>query len=172
MLGTLAKPDGTYTDTGAETLENLLDCHFPDSVRDPADEPLNNQKANRLDWLRARRLIKPNQVSWALCTFEPKKAPGPDGIFPLLLQEGKEILTPVLTKLFQASVALGHVPKAWALAKAIFIPKPGKANYAEAKSFRPICLSSFLLKALEKILDKHVRDKIQRKAALHEFQYA
>jgi len=36
--------------------------------------------------------------------------------------------------------------------KVIFLPKPGKDSYDEVKSYRPITLSSFLLKGLEKIL--------------------
>ena len=31
------------------------------------------------------------------------------------------------------------------------IPKIGKADYSEAKSFRPISLTSFLFKTMEKI---------------------
>ena len=34
-----------------------------------------------------------------------------------------------------------------------FIPKPGKPSYTEAKAYRPICLSSFLLKTLERLVD-------------------
>ena len=34
----------------------------------------------------------------------------------------------------------------------IFLPKPGKATYASPKSFRPITLSSFLMKVLERII--------------------
>ena len=34
----------------------------------------------------------------------------------------------------------------------VFIPKQGKTSYQEAKSFRPISLSNYLLKGLEKLL--------------------
>ncbi len=33
----------------------------------------------------------------------------------------------------------------------MFIPKPGKSDYSLARSFRPISLSSFIMKALERI---------------------
>ena len=36
--------------------------------------------------------------------------------------------------------------------KCCFIPKQGKISYQEAKSFRPISLSNYLLKGLEKLL--------------------
>jgi hypothetical protein len=35
--------------------------------------------------------------------------------------------------------------------------KPGRASYEEAKSHRPISLSSFLLKTLERLVDWHIR---------------
>jgi hypothetical protein len=34
----------------------------------------------------------------------------------------------------------------------IFLPKPGKDNYAEASSFRPISLCSYFLKTLERLV--------------------
>jgi len=40
----------------------------------------------------------------------------------------------------------------------IFIPKPGKENYNTAGMFRPITLSSFLLKCLEKIIKAEWKD--------------
>jgi hypothetical protein len=54
-----------------------------------------------------------------------------------------------LTTLFQASLALGHIPKAWSNAKVIFIPKMARPDYTDPRSFRPITLSSFLLKTLD-----------------------
>ena len=38
-----------------------------------------------------------------------------------------------------------------------FIPKVGEDNYFEAKSFRPISLTSFLLKTIEKLVDRFIR---------------
>ena len=48
-----------------------------------------------------------------------------------------------------------------------FIPKPGKANYTEAKAHRPISLSSFMLKMMEKLVDRHIRDEILGLGPLH-----
>ena len=43
-------------------------------------------------------------------------------------------------------------PKIRNITKAILIPKPGKANYDNPKSYRPISLTSFLMKGLERII--------------------
>jgi len=47
---------------------------------------------------------------------------------------------------------------AWRVARVAFIPKPGKIDYTTAKSFRQISLTSFLLKGLEKLVDRYLRD--------------
>ena len=46
---------------------------------------------------------------------------------------------------------LAYTPKLWKEAKMIFIPKPGKALYKLPKAWRPISLTNYLIKALEKL---------------------
>jgi hypothetical protein len=41
--------------------------------------------------------------------------------------------------------------------KVIFIPKPGRGSYEMAKAFRPLSLTSFFLKTMERIVDQHIR---------------
>jgi hypothetical protein len=38
------------------------------------------------------------------------------------------------------------------------IPKPSKAGYTKAMAYRPISLSSFLLKMMEKLADRHISE--------------
>ncbi|RVE41707.1 hypothetical protein evm_013638 [Chilo suppressalis] len=47
-----------------------------------------------------------------------------------------------------------------------------KDDYTQAKSFRPISLTSFLLKTLERLVDRHLRDGALSKAPLHPQQHA
>ena len=44
----------------------------------------------------------------------------------------------------------------WKKGTGIFLPKPGKESYFEAKSFRKFTLSSFQLKWLEKLIMYHI----------------
>jgi hypothetical protein len=53
----------------------------------------------------------------------------------------------------------------------VFIPKPGKSQ-TQAKSLRPINLTSFILKILEKLIDRHIRGGVQVEKPLHQNQYA
>lgn len=67
-------------------------------------------------------------------------------------------------------MALGYTPSAW-LVK-MFIPKAGKIGCTSAKDFRPICLTSLVLKTLEKLVDTYVRDVVLVRQPLHQNQYA
>ena len=53
----------------------------------------------------------------------------------------------------------------------VFIPKPGK-SLTQAKSLRPISLMSFILKTLEKVLDRHIRDGVMVEKPFHQNQFA
>jgi len=52
---------------------------------------------------------------------------------------------------------VGELPTAWQETKVVFIPKAGKATHTTAKDFRPISLTSFLLKSFEIIISLNIR---------------
>lgn len=98
------------------------------------------------------------KVKWVAMSFAPFKATGKDNIFPALIQNSLDHLFKPICKLFSASIAYGYIPEAWRLVKVVFIPKPGKASYNLAKSFRPISLTSSLLKMLERLIDRYISE--------------
>jgi hypothetical protein len=99
----------------------------------------------------------------ALGTFKSCKSAGTVGIVPGLLQHAVKHLVPHLCRIFRACMAYGFISTAWKQVKLIFIPKPRKFYCTEAMVYRPISLSSFLLKTIEKILDRHIRDGALKK---------
>lgn len=167
QIGTLKREDGSYTETVGETLQLLLKSHFPGSeaVRGNGAETGEVTgraltRASPRDWALANHLINQTKIKWATGTFQPFKTPGMDGIIPALMQKGINLLASPLTTLLRASLALGCVPEMWRKARVVFIPKPGRDTYAQPRSFRPISLTSFLLKLLEKIIERHIRDEV------------
>jgi len=60
-----------------------------------------------------------------------------------------------LKKIFQSILAVGELPTAWQETKVAFIPKAGKATHTTAKDFRPISLTSFMLKCFERMISLH-----------------
>jgi hypothetical protein len=95
-----------------------------------------------------------------------------DGIFPALLQEGLEVLIPYLVKIFHACLGTGYIPAIWRQVKVVFIPKPGRDFYGGPKDFRPISLTSFLLKTMERLVDRFLMDETLALKPLHPNQHA
>ena len=62
--------------------------------------------------------------------------------------------------IYRACFYLEYTPTPWNDTKVIFIPKPSKADYNIAKSFRPISLSNYFLKGLEKLLGWHMDEML------------
>ena len=54
----------------------------------------------------------------------------------------------------------------------MFIPKPGRDAYSGPRDYRPIILISFLLKTMERLLDRYLRDEILAPMLLYSNQYA
>jgi hypothetical protein len=101
----------------------------------------------------ATKVVTCGTVVWAIDSFAPHKSPGIDGIFPALLQEGWEVLVPYLVRIFRACLATDCVPAMWRQVKVVFIPKSGRDSYGGPKDYRPISLTSFLLKTMERLID-------------------
>ena len=82
-----------------------------------------------------------------------------ESIFTALLQEVREILPPHLVRIFPACLATGYVPVSWRQVKLVFIPKSGRSSYGGPSDFRPNSLTSFLLKTMERKVDRFLRDE-------------
>lgn len=61
----------------------------------------------------------------------------------------------------------------WREVKLVFLPTAGRQSYTLAKSlFRPISHTSFLLKTLERLVDRYLRDGVFKNFPLHLQQHA
>jgi hypothetical protein len=179
-VSTIKLPDGQYTQNGKGTLKKLFRVHFSDSK--PIDDSGDGQGqqnlgvcghiTNRGDWNLAKCVINQSKIRWALSTFKPFKSGGTDTTVPALLQQGVVHLVPHFCRIVRACMAYSFIPTARRQVKVTFIPKPGKLDYTEAKAYRPISLSSFLLKTMEKLVDKHIRDGALKIHPLHPNQHA
>ena len=175
-IGSLRKQDGTHSNNEKETLEILNSTHFPESQNN-----LHNLDKMRkgipqrssIDWELSLRLFSDDRIKWAINTFQPFKSPGADEIFPALLQKGFDVLLPYLQTLFVYSHSWGHIVETWREVKVVYIPKAGKRPSDEAKSYRPISLTSFLLKTMERIIDRYIRDEIliHNPVSINQFAY-
>lgn len=145
---------GLLTDDLAplSTVENLVRTHLPDSVAPSGRRP----RLPNLDWVRQNEWeiprCDPTLVQLIFSCFPNKKAPGADGIPNEALKALPTAFYTFISNIYNAILSIGYTPMYWRTMKMIFIPKPGRADYSIPKSFRPITLSSGLLKGLEKIV--------------------
>lgn len=149
-LGMLQHDDGSHT-SSIEDLSNMLfDKFFPGST---AVNNIRSTAGTAAEWLEVPAdTVTVRKVKLAFASFGKFKAEGPDGFRPVVLQNLGETSLSRICWLYQQCLKSGYTPLDWRKTKVIFIPKPGKEDYSKVKAFRPISLSSFILKGLERIV--------------------
>ncbi len=149
----------------SDSLKHLLRTHFPEGIINgpPLQETVMggpDVEHGDLDFTGICQYITPRKVRLAFKSFGDLKSPGPDGLPPIALKNLPDVYVEYITLLYQLSLASGELPKSWGEMKVVFIPKAGKADYAIAKAYRPITLSNFLLKGLERIVQWYVLEHV------------
>ena len=162
-INTLLKQDGSLTDPGKETIQMLTDTHFPAATEGTTPFHHNNDHVIDTETIRdSHDWIDEDLVRKSFKLFKPHKAAGPDGLKPIVLKYLPSNAIEALTIIYKACISFGHTPKLWRQTKVIFLPKPGKTSYDIPKAYRPISLSNYLLKALERLvvwrMDKDMED--------------
>jgi ribonuclease HI len=97
------------------------------------------------------------ELKIALSKMKSQGAPGPDNISPSLLKHlGTGALTDLLC-IFNASLHSGEIPQMWRNAVIVPVLKAGKPPSQRA-SFRPISLTSCVMKVMERMLSDRLYD--------------
>lgn len=143
----LQGPEGMVSDTkGKSTI--LFNTFFPDALAsyhppDQAEEP------------ECTILFEPftqADIDKAIVRLAPFKAPGPSGIPNMAIKAARPFLGPVLLRILEASLALGHFPTRWRRYNTVTLRKPGKGDYTVPKAYRPVALEDTLGKVLESVI--------------------
>ncbi len=92
----------------------------------------------------------------ALTSIDPTKSCGPDDIPGRLLREGAIHLSKPLTKLFNMSIQQGKLPQEWKISNITPIFKKGQKSLPS--NYRPISLTSIVIKTLERVIHRKVYD--------------
>ena len=173
VLGILKKPDGSFCTTPDESMDLLINTHFPGNTAPEADEDLDFIPLPPIGTSVVEQcaIISEEKVHAAIHSLKPLKAPGPDGFKPLVLQNLGTKMLQRLTRLYQAILTLGYTPRRWRASKVIFIPKPGKEDYAQPKAFRPISLMPVFYKVLEKLALWEMEETALKDSPISRFQH-
>ncbi|TWW55971.1 hypothetical protein D4764_09G0010210 [Takifugu flavidus] len=99
--------------------------------------------------------LTPHQMRKALKKNKARKAMGPDGINSRLLKSCADQLCGIFSYTFNLSVKLGRVPQVWKTS--CIVPVPKTPHPKELNSYRPVALTSHLMKMLERLILAHLR---------------
>ena len=108
-------------------------------------------------------------VEKLLKDLKTQKAPGPDGLTPKILKECANSIAPILTAIFQKSIATGNLPDDWL--KANVTPLFKKGNRSEPGNYRPVSLTSIPCKLLEHIIHTNIMTHLENHGFLNNQQH-
>ena len=110
-----------------------------------------------------------NGILKLIANLKPDKAPGPDGIKPVVLTEFREEIAPVIQLLFQRSLATGKIPADWK--KANVSPVFKKGSKSDPANYRPISLTCILCKVMEHIIASKLTQHFNKHNILYDLQH-
>ena len=113
----------------------------------------------------------PFEVEQILKDMNPKKSPGIDGLTSDICLQAFLASPDTIVSMFNACLRLSHFPSIWKDAKIKVIPKPGRTDYTQLKSFRPIGLINVWGKVLEKLLSNRIQYHIRQQRGISERQF-
>ena len=154
-IGPLLNKDGKLTNNNQEMAE-ILSNQYTKVFSKPSNETNteNNQQNTNLKSFLSNIEIKEEDFREAITSLSTNAAAGPDGFPAILLKKCKENLAKPLTLLWRKSLSDGVVPDK--LKTALITPIHKGDSKSIAANYRPIALTSHLIKLFEKVLRKHI----------------
>ena len=141
---------------------NFADTLFPGSeaVDQGVDESWRVGEVT-LDELTSNedsQFINKKSARYYINKFDNKKAAGMDRVRPIILKNLSEKALDRLVIILRASFVLSYTPSEWQMARVALVPKKDKDDYNSPKSFRPISITSFIFKVLEKMVKGEIEN--------------
>ena len=98
-----------------------------------------------------------------------RKAAGPDGVAPAVLKRCADQLAPIYTDVFNESLKLRKVPSCFK--KSIIVPVPKKPVISKLNDYRPVALTSVIMKIFERFVLKFLQTATADQLDSHQFAY-
>ncbi|XP_072556770.1 uncharacterized protein [Paramormyrops kingsleyae] len=96
------------------------------------------------------------EVSRLFQKQKTKKAPGPNGVSPSCLKTCADQLAPIFTRIFNRFLELCVVPSCFKRSTIITVPK--KPTITGLNDYRPVALTSVVMKSFERLVLAHLKD--------------
>ncbi|KAL5260103.1 hypothetical protein ACHWQZ_G010281 [Mnemiopsis leidyi] len=148
----------TLTNSSSETLDIMASTHFKEGTEEYVHTTTTALNITN-DLLN--KIYSEDRLDKAIKSFEPYKAAGPDNLQPTIIQNAWSHISSLTRAIMKKSHETQHIPKPWRNSRGIFIPKPGKADYNQPKSYRTITLSPVMLKLQEKVILWHMQNDLK-----------
>ncbi len=102
--------------------------------------------------------LSEDEVRRELRRVNVRKAAGPDGITGRVLRSCADQLAGLFTSIFNESLATSVVPTSFK--KSVIIPVPKNSKPSCLNDYRPVALTSTVMKVFERLLKKHICSSI------------
>jgi len=166
-ISQLEKPDGSMSSSDTETAE-VLNNFFKSTftTEDPNNIPII---ATRVFDSLSNISLSEDIVFRKLLSLNGSKAPGPDNIHPHLLKSCASTLAKPVFLLAQQSLSSGVLPDIWK--KAHVTPIFKKGCKSQATNYRPISLTSQVVKLIETCIREQLWEFLIKHKALNPHQH-
>lgn len=153
-------PDDASFSEELNTFYARFDCHDHSSELDTVVQSMPAAESSIT--------ITEEEVCSTFARINPRKAAGPDRICGTVLKTCAAQLGYIFQILFQMSLNTGKIPTLWKTSEIIPVPKRNKPS--ELNDYRPVALTSVIMKCLERIVLKRLLADVRH--LLDPFQFA
>ncbi|KAI5095921.1 hypothetical protein C0J45_14351 [Silurus meridionalis] len=134
--------------------------------KEPSSQAVGDQNQHSIQYTLP---LTEAQVRMELRKIKARKAAGPDGISSRLLNTCADQLCGILLYMFDLSLKLGKVPQIWKTSCVVPVPKtPRPKDFGD---YRPVALTSHLMKTLERLVLTHLRPRVSPSMDPLQFAY-
>ena len=159
----LEKPDGTMIQSDAETAEQV-NKYFESTFTIEEDRNIPTIPIWITEILSDIN-ISEEAMFYKLISLNGNKAPGPDALHPRLLKSCAASLAKPLFLLIKQPLNSGTLPDLWK--KANVTPVFKKGNKFQPSNYRPISLTSQVVKLIESIIKEQLWNFLDQNKALN-----
>ena len=157
-IGPLKDQDGNYI-SDSKDMANILSTQYSSVFSIPQNEPIDPEELFHVDSDSTKLydiVFSPSDIIEAIEDISQNAAPGPEGFPAIFLRNCKEELATPLYLIWRKSLDETANPCPMRVKQSLICPNHKGDSTALAKNYRPIALTSHLVKIFEKIIRKHI----------------
>ena len=154
----------------AEMLKTQYDTVFSTPLQPMmASSDIFNETSNSDIPILSDIYFAPVDIEEAIDELSANSAAGPDQFPAILLKQCKKVLGKPLHLIWKRSLLSGEIPNVLKSANIVPIHKGGSKG--EAKNYRPVALTSHIIKIFEKVLRNHIVSHLEENRLLNPSQH-